>query len=109
MFRVQTAKIKDTLSKAALKIRDKLIESVETWCNNNVNQIQDTYIAMQERISTVPQNEKELVSIREFIKISRDVTQISLQEQLKEVNRHWELLDEFCYQYKEDDIERTLM
>lgn len=37
MFRVQTAKIKDTLSKAALKIRDKLIESVENWCNNNVN------------------------------------------------------------------------
>ncbi len=109
MFRVQTAKIKDTLSKAALKIRDKLIESVETWCNNNVNQIQDTYIAMQERISTVPQNEKELVSIREFIKVSRDVTQVQLQEQLKEVNRHWELLDEFSYHYKEDDIERTLM
>jgi len=54
MFRVQATKIKDTLSKAALKIRDKLIESVETWCNNNVNSIQDTYIAMQERISTVP-------------------------------------------------------
>ena len=31
---------------------------------------------MQERISTVPQNEKELVSIREFIKVSRDVTQV---------------------------------
>jgi len=46
MFRVQTAKIKDYLSKAALKIRDKLIESVETWCNNSVNSIQDTYIAM---------------------------------------------------------------
>jgi hypothetical protein len=57
----------------------------------------------------VPQNEKELVSIREFIKVSRDVTQVALQEQLKEVNKHWELLDEFSYQYKEDDIERTLM
>lgn len=107
MFRVQTAKIKDTLSKAALKIRDKLIESVETWCNNGVNTIFETYSAMQERIMTIPQNEKELVSIKEFIKVSRDVTQIALQEQLKEINKHWELLDEFNYQYKEDDIERT--
>jgi hypothetical protein len=41
--------------------------------------------------------------------VSRDVTQVTLQEQLKEVNKHWELLDEFSYQYKEDDIERTLM
>ena len=80
MFRVQTAKIKDTLSKAALKIRDKLIESVESWCNNSVNTIQETYFAMQERISTIPQNEKELVAIKEFIKVSRDVTQITLQE-----------------------------
>jgi hypothetical protein len=104
---VQTAKIKDTLSKAALKIRDKLIESVETWCNNGVNTIFETYSAMQERIMTIPQNEKELVSIKEFIKVSRDVTQIALQEQLKEINKHWELLDEFNYQYKEDDIERT--
>jgi hypothetical protein len=62
------------LSKAALKIRDKLIESVKDWCNNNVNSIQDTYYAMQERIRTIPTNEKELVSIREFIKVSRDVT-----------------------------------
>lgn len=62
---------------------------------------------MQERIMTIPQNEKELVSIKEFIKVSRDVTQIALQEQLKEINKHWELLDEFNYQYKEDDIERT--
>jgi len=29
---------------------------------------------------TIPQNEKELVSIKEFIKVSRDVTQIALQE-----------------------------
>jgi hypothetical protein len=78
MFRIQTAKIKDHLSKAALKIRDKLIESVETWCNNSVKMIEDTYNAMSERISTVPQNEKELVSIREFIKVSRDITQVTL-------------------------------
>lgn len=108
MFRVQAAKIKDTLSKAALKIRDKLIESVETWCNNTVNYIQNTYYSMRERIETTPNNEKELVSIREFIKISRDVTQVQLQEQLKSVNKHWELLDEFSFHYKEVDIENTL-
>ena len=54
---------------------------------------------MQERIRTIPTNEKELVSIREFIKVSRDITQVTLQEQLKEVNKHWELLDEFSFEY----------
>lgn len=64
---------------------------------------------MQERIRTIPTNEKELVSIREFIKVSRDVTQVALQEQLKEVNKHWELLDEFSFEYQQQDIELTLM
>jgi hypothetical protein len=64
---------------------------------------------MQERIRTIPTNEKELVSIREFIKVSRDITQVTLQEQLKEVNKHWELLDEFSFEYQHQDIELTLM
>jgi hypothetical protein len=62
----------------ALDIRNRLIEAVEKWCNDTVSHINKTYFEMEERIRTVPTNEKELVSIREFIKVSRDVTQVTL-------------------------------
>lgn len=74
MFRVQAAKIKVQLSNAALKIRDALIKAVQKWSNDTVKHIETTYTNMEVRIRTVPTNEKELVSIREFIKVSRDVT-----------------------------------
>jgi len=101
--------MKETLSSAALKIRNRLIEAVEKWCNDTVKNIETTFNNMESRIRTVPTNEKELVSIREFIKVSRDVTQLQLQDQLKEAIKHQELLDEFSHFYKEEDIVVTLM
>jgi hypothetical protein len=43
---------------------------------------------MQKTIKTVPENEKELVRIRSFIKESREVTQYRLMELLKDVMKH---------------------
>lgn len=37
------------------------------------------------------------------------MTQIQLQELLKDAIKHQELLDEFSVEYKRDDIEATLM
>lgn len=88
MFRVQAHKMKETLSKAAISIRDKLIHAVEKWCNDTVKHIDKTFNDMENQIRTVPTNEKELVFIRDFIKVSKEVTQIDLQEQLKEAVKH---------------------
>jgi hypothetical protein len=107
MFRVQANKIKETLSNQALKIRDRLIDSVQKWCFDTVNHIDNTFRDMQKQIQTPPTNEKELVFIREFINISKDVTQVELGESLKAANKHYELLETYSFMYKTDDIENT--
>ena len=58
MFRVQAQKLKDTLSQAALKLRNRVIESVEKWCNDTVNNIQNTFEVMEKTIEKTPQDEK---------------------------------------------------
>jgi hypothetical protein len=60
------------------------------------------------RISTIPSNERELVILKEFIKESKETTSIAMTELLKIVNKHYDLLDDFSYQYKMEDIERCL-
>jgi hypothetical protein len=107
MFRVVASKIKDQLSNQAFKIRDKLIEAVQKWCFDTVNHIDNTFRDMQKQIQTPPTNEKELVFIREFINISKDVTQVELGEQLKAANKHYEMLELYSFMYKTDDIENT--
>jgi len=108
MFRVQCQKMKKKLSETALSIRDKLIKSVETWCNDTVRNISETFSQMTKRIQTTPENEKELVAIKEFIHKSNTVTQIELMEDLKMVIKHQEMLDWFSFTYQEDDINETL-
>ena len=60
---------------------------------------------MQKRISKVPENEEELVDLREFIKRSKEHTQGEMLALQKEVESHYELLDEFSYMYNVDDIQ----
>ena len=60
---------------------------------------------MQKRISKVPDNEEELVDLREFIKRSKEHTQGEMLALQKEVESHYELLDEFSYMYNVDDIQ----
>ena len=69
-----------------------------------------TYVEMETKISHTPQNEQELVEIRDFIKKSRDVTMGELAEQLKEVERHYELIEDFCYTFEgqEQAIENAM-
>lgn len=60
---------------------------------------------MQKRIGKCPDNEEELVDLREFIKVSKEVTQFEMEALQKEVERHYELLDEFSFIYNVDDIQ----
>lgn len=59
---------------------------------------------MQKRIGKVPENEEELVELRDFIKVSKERTQYEMLELQKEVERHYELLDEFSFMYDINDI-----
>lgn len=59
---------------------------------------------MRKRIEKVPDNEEELVELRDFIKQSKEVTTVEMNALQKEVERHYELLDEFSFMYQIDDI-----
>ena len=83
----------------------KLAEAVYNWCSDSVKYISTTFDNMQKRIGKVPDNEEELVELREFIKRSKDHTQHEMLALQQEVERHYELLDEFSYMYNIDDIQ----
>ena len=83
----------------------KLAEAVYNWCSESVKFISTTFDDMQKRIGKVPDNEEELVELREFIKRSKDHTQHEMLRLQQEVERHYELLDEFSYMYNIDDIQ----
>jgi len=108
MFRVQATKIKDKLYNAAINMRKALLDELSTWCNTTVIHIENTYDEMAVKISTAPTNERELVMLKEFIKMSKEDTTIVMTELLKTTNKHYDLLDEFSYVYKPEDIERCL-
>ena len=63
-----------------------------------------TFMNMQKVIETCPTNEKELKETREFIAVSKNETQPILHELLKEVDRHYGLLDDYSWHYDEADI-----
>lgn len=67
--------MKQRLAKEAKGIKERLSERVYRWCSDSVKLISSTYDNMQKRISKVPDNEEELVELREFIKTSKEVTQ----------------------------------
>lgn len=67
--------LKQRLAKEAKGIKERLSERVYRWCSDSVKLISSTYDNMQKRISKVPDNEEELVELREFIKTSKEVTQ----------------------------------
>lgn len=104
VFQVRAQDLKQRLAKEAKAIKERLSERVYRWCSDSVKHISTTYDHMQKRISKTPDNEEELVDLREFIKTSKEVTQGEMLALQKEVEQHYELLDEFSYMYNIDDI-----
>ena len=68
IFQVEAGNLKIELAKEANRIKQKLIERVYQWCSDSVKHISTTFDHMQKRISKVPENEEELVDLRNFIK-----------------------------------------
>lgn len=104
LFRVMAAKIKEQLSNQAAKIKDKLLENVYNYCKKTVEKIFQTYDQMNKTITTEPNNERELVAIRDFIKDTPNKVE-QLSQELNEVYRHYCMLDDFSYKYADQDIE----
>ena len=105
VFQVRAADLKARLAKEANAIKVMLSKRVYEWCSESVKHISTTYDAMQKRISKMPENEEELVALEIFIKASKEVTQVEMFKLQKQVEEHYELLDDFSYMYSKDDIQ----
>ena len=68
LFRVMAQNMKQNLASQAEKIKKKLLEGVYKYCNKSVDHIYKTYEDMNKQIMQDPNNERELVATREFIK-----------------------------------------
>ena len=88
LFQVQALKIKSKLSGAAYECKKALLVATSMWCTESTTKILETYVLMKAKISTPPTNEKELVMIKEFIKVSKEKTQVQLTELLKDITKH---------------------
>ena len=104
MFRVMAAKMKEQLSHQANKVKETLLENVYTFCKKTVEKIFQSYDQINKVIMTEPQNERELVGTRDFIKDTPNKVE-QLSQELNEVYRHYCMLDDFSYKYADADIE----
>ena len=108
ILRVITKKLKNELADQALKLKDRILEATYQYCNDTVADIQKSYKLMQTRISHDPQNERELIVTKEFIaKAPMEI--VRLTDILKEVEKHHEMLEEFSYMYKDQDIDQFFL
>lgn len=105
IFQVKAQDLKQRLAKEASTIKQKLIERVDQWCRTSVKHVSHTFDEMQKRIGKIPENEEELVALREFIKVSKEKTTDEMLKLQKEVEQHYELLDKFSFTYNVDDIQ----
>lgn len=108
LFRVVAGKMKESLSHQAGKIKEKLLENVYNFCKKTVEKIYQSYTNMNNTIMTDPNNERELVATREFIKDTPNKVE-QLTQELNEVYRHYCLLEDFSYKYQDADIETFWM
>ena len=105
IFRVQAGDLKAKLAKTAGDLKNRILKGIEKWCENTVMDISKTYEDMKDRISKTPEDEAQLVDLRDFIKKSKEQTMDELAQLLIEVERHYELMDEYSYQYPDKAIE----
>lgn len=104
VFRAMTKKMKDELGEQAIKHRDRILDETYKYCTDTVSQVNQTYVEMLSSIKHEPINEKELIASKDFsAKAPQQV--VELTETLEEVKKHYLMLEEFSYMYKEQDID----
>ena len=105
IYRVMAKKLKAQLSEQAKKTKLTILDAVYQYCNDTVNEVNKGYLEMQNKITANPTSEKEMVFTRDYINGSAAMVE-KFTEILKEVYRHYMLLEEYSYMYKDIDIER---
>jgi hypothetical protein len=103
IFRIQAKKMKESLGDEANKIKERILEATYNHCVETVTEVRKTYIDMQDKITHEPLNERELMASKDFIAIAPAKVE-ELTAALKEIERHYIMLEEFSYMYKEEDI-----
>jgi dynein heavy chain len=109
IFRVQAHDLKTKLAKIANDIKTSVLKRIDQWCVDSVHHMKVTYEDMQKRIGKTPDDEAQLVELRDFIKKSKEHTMFELADLLKEVERHYELMDDYSYMYADEDIQNCLL
>lgn len=104
IFRVMSKKLKTQLGDKALDWKNMILDATYQYCTDTVQITFKIYNEMQEKILHDPVNEKELIASKDFIAAAPAKVE-QLTEDLKEVYRHYIMLEEFSYMYKEVDIE----
>lgn len=104
IFRVMAKKLKEELGDQAMKHKERILDATYNYCTETVASVYKTYTEMQETIVHDPINEKELIASKDFI-TKAPAKVLELTEILDEVKRHYTMLEEFSYMYKEIDIE----
>lgn len=105
IFRVMAKKMKNDLGDQASKIKDRILDATYNYCTETVTEVFKTYNDMEQKITHEPADEKELIMTKDFINGANEKVE-QLTETLKEVYRHYIMLEEFSYMYKEIDIEQ---
>jgi hypothetical protein len=104
IFRVMAKEMKRDLGDQAMKHKERILDATYNYCTETVASVLKTYYEMKATIDHDPINEKELIASKDFnAKAPQKV--VELTEVLDEVKRHYTMLEEFSYMYKEHDIE----
>jgi hypothetical protein len=99
MFRIKALDLKKQLCDKSNKIKQAILDQTATWCKEKVLFIYTTYGHMNEEIQKTPNDEKQLVDLKEFIRISKEETQPMLKDLLDLVEQHYRMCDEFFVIY----------
>mmetsp|Transcript_20668 Transcript_20668/g.31562 ORF Transcript_20668/g.31562 Transcript_20668/m.31562 type:complete len:128 (-) Transcript_20668:5393-5776(-) len=104
IFRVIAKKLKEELGDQVNKIKEKLLDATYAYSTETVAEVNSTYNDMEQKIKHIPENERELIATKNYIAVAPQKVE-ELTETLKEVNRHFLMLEEFSYKYQEHDID----
>lgn len=81
-----------------------LLEHINTYCNESVANIYQSYETMNKKILFDPSNERELVETRDYIKDAQNKVD-KLVALLEDVYKHYLLLEDFSFKYDDKSIE----
>ena len=108
LFRVVTKKLKNELADQANKCKERILDATYNYCKETVLQCSKDFNVLITNIRCEPQNEIEYKQTIEWHKKAPGEVE-RLNDILKEIYRHYLMLEEFSYQYQDKDIENYWM